>query len=635
MATPSIQTLITQAQQVLNLQSSNEIRATLAAVLANANVGTPLNPNLTTQQLWDEFDEIVRQSTDDIMSIIVDQMMRMVFSPPAPGGAGADKQVIFNDGGVLAGDAGLMYNKATDALTITGDLNVSGDGAFIGIGRVGLQRPFIPTGQNGTTTLDYRWYSTGTTYVTGARIRASSEAAWSSVSAPTRLMFETVPSGSVGLSERYRISGDGLHTWSNVNNVGGTQMTLDGTGLGIGGAVITTNFEAIVSSSGSLGGTATVSNIAASAIGNAASFNFRTNANFRSAGYSSARIEAVTPLASNNTDLVFYNYNGVTSSGDETMRITSSGNVGIGVVPSAWTAFKVLQVGLGFIAASSGSTNARIFANTYYNGQYRYIANGAATQYEQDGYHVWLNAPSGTAGASAAVTSGQSYTVSVLSSSTLAQWQAFFSALTVLPTVGQAITATATGSIVGGGTVTQYITFTAAMTLDASGNLLLGQTTAAVDALGGIWLKNAADSNGSAVVINHRIAVLTGSTYADFNFNSGTIGSITQSGTTAVLYNTTSDYRLKESVAPLSGGLARVNALKPSVYNWKSDGSTGEGFIAHELAEVVPFAVSGEKDAVNADGTIKSQGIDMSRVVPILVAAIQELTAEVNALKNA
>jgi hypothetical protein len=124
MATPSIQTLITQAQQVLNLQSSNEIRATLAAVLANANVGTPLNPNLTTQQLWDEFDEIVRQSTDDIMSIVVDQMMRMVFSPPAPGGAGADKQVIFNDGGVLAGDAGLTYNKATDALTITGDLTV-------------------------------------------------------------------------------------------------------------------------------------------------------------------------------------------------------------------------------------------------------------------------------------------------------------------------------------------------------------------------------------------------------------------------------------------------------------------------------------------------------------------------------
>ena len=141
MSTPSIQTLITQAQQVLNLQSSNEIRATLAAVLANANVGTPLNPNLTTQQLWNEFGEIVRQSTDDIMSIITDQMMRMVFSPPAPGGAGANGQVIFNDMGVLAGDADLTFNKALNKLvannietaagllvgtsaTITGDLTV-------------------------------------------------------------------------------------------------------------------------------------------------------------------------------------------------------------------------------------------------------------------------------------------------------------------------------------------------------------------------------------------------------------------------------------------------------------------------------------------------------------------------------
>ena len=139
MATPSIQTLITQAQQVLNLKSSNEIRATLAAVLANANVGTPLNPNLTTQQLWDEFYEIVRQPTDDIMSIITDQMMRLVFTPPAPGGAGANTQVIFNDAGALAGDAGLVYNKTTDKLTVSGTVEIwdgPGSGADnIGIGR--------------------------------------------------------------------------------------------------------------------------------------------------------------------------------------------------------------------------------------------------------------------------------------------------------------------------------------------------------------------------------------------------------------------------------------------------------------------------------------------------------------------
>ena len=79
MPTPAIQTLLTDAQQVLNLKSLSEIRATLAAVLANANVGTPLNPNLTTQQLWDEFYEIVRQTPTDIESILVNQMMKFLF----------------------------------------------------------------------------------------------------------------------------------------------------------------------------------------------------------------------------------------------------------------------------------------------------------------------------------------------------------------------------------------------------------------------------------------------------------------------------------------------------------------------------------------------------------------------------
>jgi hypothetical protein len=186
MSTPSIQTLITQAQQVLNLKSSNEIRATLAAILANANVGTPLNPNLTTQQLWDEFYEIVRQPSDDIMSIITDQMMRMVFAPPAPGGAGADKQVIFNDGGVLAGDAGLTYNKATDALTITGDLTAA---------------RLIVTG--GTIPTNGLWLATTNTLEFAANSLA-----------------------------QYRIAPLGVFSW--FDGAGGTRMTLNSTGLGVG-----------------------------------------------------------------------------------------------------------------------------------------------------------------------------------------------------------------------------------------------------------------------------------------------------------------------------------------------------------------------------------------------------------------
>jgi hypothetical protein len=128
MPTPSIQTLVTDAQQILNLDSISAVRSVVAVALANANTGTPLNPNLTTQQLWNEFYQVVNKPKSDIESIIANQLMKLLYAPPAPGGAGANKQVIFNDGGVLAGDAGFTYDKATDALKIAGLLGIGGDG---------------------------------------------------------------------------------------------------------------------------------------------------------------------------------------------------------------------------------------------------------------------------------------------------------------------------------------------------------------------------------------------------------------------------------------------------------------------------------------------------------------------------
>ena len=127
MPTPSIQTLRADAQQVLNLDSISAVRSVVAATLANANAGTPLNPNLTTQQLWNEFYQIVTQPKSDIESIIANQLMKFLYAPPAPGGAGADKQVIFNDGGVLAGDPQFLWNKTTNLLTVTGSATITGD----------------------------------------------------------------------------------------------------------------------------------------------------------------------------------------------------------------------------------------------------------------------------------------------------------------------------------------------------------------------------------------------------------------------------------------------------------------------------------------------------------------------------
>jgi hypothetical protein len=171
--------------------------------------------------------------------------------------------------------------------------------------------------------------------------------------------------------------------------------------------------------------------------------------------------------------------------------------------------------------------------------------------------------------------------------------------------------------------------YTERVRLDASGNLLVGKTTS------GAFTDGCQFFPAGTLSLGHPNGTGSGAAYSIFAYNGVKTGDITQNGTTGVLYNTVSDYRLKESVQSLIGGLARVNALKPSIYKWKSDGSAGEGFLAHELAEVVPTAVTGEKDAVNEDGSIKTQSVDLSRVVPILVAAIKELSAEVNALKNA
>jgi len=112
---------------------------------------------------------------------------------------------------------------------------------------------------------------------------------------------------------------------------------------------------------------------------------------------------------------------------------------------------------------------------------------------------------------------------------------------------------------------------------------------------------------------------------------SGTqIGSISGSGSTTT-YSTSSDYRLKENITPMTGALAKVAQLKPVTYKWKSDNTDGQGFIAHELQKVVPDCVTGTKDAVDKDGNPEHQGIDTSFLVATLTAAIQELKAEFDA----
>jgi hypothetical protein len=193
------------------------------------------------------------------------------------------------------------------------------------------------------------------------------------------------------------------------------------------------------------------------------------------------------------------------------------------------------------------------------------------------------------------------------------------------------------------------------MRIDSSGNFLVG-TTATVSGCLGSFFKASGSILGTE-------STDTGATnHLVFKNPNGVVGTIQVTGS-ATAYVTSSDYRLKENVAPMTGALAKVLELNPVTYTWKVDGSSGEGFIAHELQAVCPDAVSGEKDAVETkqvevspaipatydeEGNEltpaveavyeerevpKYQGVDTSFLVATLTAAIQELKAELDEAK--
>jgi len=277
------------------------------------------------------------------------------------------------------------------------------------------------------------------------------------------------------------------------------------------------------------------------------------------------------------------------------MRLDSSGNVGIGVTPSVQLAsYKSFQFGIGGnLIGRSDNSGIELSSNSYRNsgGNYIYLNTATAASYRQySGGHEWHNAPSGTAGTA--------------------------------------------------------ITFTQAMTLDASGNLLVGTT--------GTVVSSDSRFRVSATAVPAVDAKTTAATQAVVDeWNSDTSGDNlfnrfwTESSPIAfrgsisynragglVAYNTTSDYRAKDIIGPVSNSGSLIDSLK--VYVGKMKGATIERpmLIAHELQEVAPYAVSGEKDAVDADGKPKYQQMDASALVPLLIAEIKSLRARVQTLET-
>jgi hypothetical protein len=167
--------------------------------------------------------------------------------------------------------------------------------------------------------------------------------------------------------------------------------------------------------------------------------------------------------------------------------------------------------------------------------------------------------------------------------------------------------------------------------IDSSGNLLVGQTTT-----GAVNSDSfAIQVSTASIVQNHVNGTGSGAGYTSFAYNAGVIGSITQNGTTGVLFNTSSDYRLKVITGPLTDSGTFIDALKPKIGTWKSDGSKFVGFVAHEFAEVCPSAVTGEKDAVDSDGKPVYQAMQASsaEVIANLVAELQSVRARLATLE--
>ena len=267
----------------------------------------------------------------------------------------------------------------------------------------------------------------------------------------------------------------------------------------------------------------------------------------------------------------------------ERARIDSSGNLGLGVTPSAWGqsgTVAALQIKSTSLAASG--TNAYWGSNWYGGGFDKYIATATASAslLVQTGGAFLFN----TAGAPTAHTAGDP------------------------------------------------ISFTQAMTLDASGNLLVGATTRSAD------LVTFASAGATANQLGIRSTDdLSGNSFIVFRDSAGSgIGSVTRVTTTnAVVYNTTSDYRLKTVTGSVTGQGSRIDALKPVDYLWKEGNQQARGFLAHEFQTVYPNSVTGDKDAVDADGNPKYQAMQAatSEVIADLVAEIQSLRIRIAQLE--
>jgi len=171
------------------------------------------------------------------------------------------------------------------------------------------------------------------------------------------------------------------------------------------------------------------------------------------------------------------------------------------------------------------------------------------------------------------------------------------------------------------------------MRIESSGRVLLGTTSFGGSLSRGGFNIAPGASNGATQVYINRASTTAASTPFIFANAETAVGSISFTNTNTY-FNDISDYRVKENVVNIADGITRVKQLAPKRFNFIVDpDTTVDGFLAHEVQDVVPHAVTGEKDAVDDEGKPQYQGIDQSKLVPLLTAALQEAIAKIETLE--
>jgi hypothetical protein len=440
-----------------------------------------------------------------------------------------------------------------------------------------------------------------------------------------------------------------------TDNSGASGTTVAGFGFANGGALKSSITAAVFGNdfmTFNVGGSGTTERLRIDASGNVG---IGTNSPNSTSGFTTLTLNNATTGGiidfENNTSLVgriyntstnFHVYNQTANSllfgtgGTERARIDSSGNVGIGTSSPSQALV---------VSRSSGNTYLDISRATQSQGQVALQLTGGT------GGTNWIMYQDtssddlrffGNSSNRMTITSGGNVGIGVSSPSALLHVSANNPTFKITDT-------STTGSILlqpdlssgGADRITsdvnnlgiftsaagKYILFgtagTERMRIDSSGNVLVGKTST------GFVNSNNWAVEGASVVQGHVSSLGSGSVYTYFIHGTSSIGSISQNGTTAVLYNTSSDERLKDNIVDAPSASDDIDAIQVRSFDWKADGSHQKyGMVAQELVTVAPEAVSAPEDPD------EMMGVDYSKLVPMLIKEIQSLRARVQQLEN-